>query len=292
MKTRNDFVSNSSSCSFVVAIPSEAQYKFKDFVKDVVKDCIATKYERSEMSKEALDELNAFNARNLEYHLNSSELLFLGTLSVNDKTYTMKRPDPNNEEYANDEESYKYDLEMFERLQKDVKKKNFGKDTGEKLVEVTDDSITVSYPVYARGIAFPSTDMDVFTGHYSWVKDDKDTKENRQHAAKQILELMDFIKNPNDCDLYHFVNTSMYFISKHTIWNTRAMLENKAKLTFEKWEDLDTLEKRLDEGQRLFVIRQNNGGDGWHNDAIYALGGWGAKFGEKATVEILNSECM
>ena len=69
------------------------------------------------------------------------------------------------------------------------------------------------------------------------------------------------------------------------------MLENKADLVFDKWEDLDALEKRLDEGQRLFVIRQNNGGDGWDSDAVYALGGWDCKFGDKAVVEILYSEC-
>lgn len=288
MKTRNDFVSNSSSCSFVVAIPSEAQYKFKDFVKDVVKDCVANKNERSEMSKEELDKLNAFNARNLEYHLNSSELLFLGKLSVNDKTYTMKRPDPNDKEYANDEESYKYELELFECLQKDVKKKSFGKDTGEKLVEATDDSITVSYPVNVSGIAFPSQRIECFTGHYSFLDPTKETKKNRQYAAERIFKLIDFIKNPNDSNyLYYFINTSMYFISKNTIWNTRALLENKAKLIFEKWEDLDVLEKRLDEGQRLFVICQNQGGNGWDNDAIYVLGGWNAKFGEKATVEVI-----
>lgn len=291
MKTRNDFVSNSSSCSFVVAIPSEAQYKFKDFVKDLVKDCAKNKDQEYGMTKEQLQELNEFNARNLDYHLNSSELLFLGTLKVTDSQYTMNRPDPKSEEYAGDDGDYKYDLDMFARLQKDVKRKNFGKDTGEKLVEATDNAITVSYPVYASGIAIPSMDMDGFTGHYSWRDPDKETKEDRKHAADNILRLMNIIKNPEDSDLYHFVNTHTYFISKSTIWNTRALLENKAELTLEKWENLDELEKRLDEGQRLFVIRQNNGGDGWDNDAIYGLGGWDAKFGEKATLEVIYSEC-
>ena len=290
MKTRNDFVSNSSSCSFVVAIPSEAQYKFKDFVKDLVKDCANNKDQEDRMTKEQLQELNEFNARNLDYHLNSSELLFLGTLKVKDGQYTMQNPSMSTKDY-DDIDDFNHECEMFERLQKDVKRKNFGKDTGEKLVEATDNAITVSYPVYASGIAMPSMDMDGFTGHYSWCTPDKETKEDRKHAADNILRLMNVIKNPEDSVLYHFVNTHTYFISKSTIWNTRALLENKAELTFEKWENLDELEKRLDEGQRLFVIRQNNGGDGWDNDAIYGLGGWGAKFGEKAALEVIYSEC-
>ena len=291
MKTRNDFVSNSSSCSFVVAIPSEAQYKFKDFVKDLVKDCAKNKDQEYDMTKEQLQELNEFNARNLDYHLNSSELLFLGTLKVTDSQCTMKNPSMSAKDYDNIDD-FNYVCEMFERLQKDVKRKNFGKDTGEKLVEATDNAITVSYPVYASGIAMPSMDMRGFTSHYSWCTPDKETKEDRKHAADNILRLMNIIKNPEDSDLYHFVNTHTYFISKNTIWNTRALLENNAELTLEKWENLDELEKRLDEGQRLFVIRQNNGGDGWDNNAIYGLGGWDAKFGDKAAVEVLHSECM
>lgn len=291
MKTRNDFVSNSSSCSFVVAIPSEDKYKFKDFVKDIVKDCAADKNEKSEMTKEAVDKLNDFNARNLDYHLNSSELLFLGTLRVNDKQYTVVRPDLNDKKYADGERDYNYDTELFNELQRDIKKKSFGKGTGEKLVEATEDKVTVSYPVYASSIAFPALDMEYFTGHYSFIDPAKETKKDRKHAAEQIINLVNFIKNPEDSDLYHFINTHTYFISKNTIWNTRALLESKADIVFDEWEDLDALEKRLDEGQRLFVIRQNNGGDGWDSDAVYALGGWDCKFGDKATVEVLYSEC-
>ena len=289
MKTRSDFVSNSSSCSFVVAIPSEDKYKFKDFVKDVVKDCASNKDEKSEMTKEAVDKLNAFNARNLDYHLNSSELLFLGTLKVKDQVCTFSLPDA--KDYSDDDAEYQYELDTFSRLQREIKKKNFGKDTGEKLVEASDSKIVLTYPVYASGIAFPSLDMEYFTGHYTFCDPAKETKEDRARAAKSIIKLMELIKNPEDSDLYHFINTHTYFISKNTIWNTRALLENNAKIVFDKWEDLDALEKRLDEGQRLFVIRQNNGGDGWDSDAVYALGGWDAKFGEKADVEVIYTEC-
>ena len=291
MKTRNDFVSNSSSCSFVVAIPSEDKYKFKDFVKDLVADCAKNKDQEYGMTKERLQELNDFNTRNLDYHLNSSELLFLGTLKVNDKQYTVVRPDINDKKYADSEDDYNYDTEMFNELQKDIKKTSFGTDTGEKLVEAAEDKVTVSYPVYANSIAFPALDMEYFTRHYSFIDPAKETKEDRKHAAEQIIKLVNFIKNNEDSGLYHFINTHTYFISKQTIWNTRALLESKADLIFDKWEDLDALEKRLDEGQRLFVIKQNNGGDGWDNDAVYALGGWDCKFGDNAAIEVIYSEC-
>ena len=110
MKTRNDFVSNSSSCSFVVAIPSEDKYKFKDFVNDIVIDFASDKDVKSEMSNEAIDNLNTFNARNLDYHLNSSELLFLGTLKVNNKQYTIVSPDLDDKMYVDSKHDYNYDI--------------------------------------------------------------------------------------------------------------------------------------------------------------------------------------
>lgn len=288
MKTRIDFVSNSSSCSFVVAIQSEDKYKFSDFVKDVVADC--AKAEEDE-DKEWIGKLNAFNARNLDYHLNSSELLFLGALKLADDKYTVKRPSPNDNclDASLDVVDYEYKLDMFTRLQKNVVKPDFGKHTGEKLIEATDDSITISYPAYVGGIAVDSTDMSNITLHYSWSGKES-TSEDRKRTADNIMRIMKTIKNSEDSNLYYFVNTHTYFISKNTIWNTRALLENGAELTFDEWMNLDELEKRLDEGQRLFVIRQNNGGDGWENDAVYALGGWDCKFGEQANVEILYSE--
>lgn len=289
MKTRTDFVSNSSSCSFVIAIPNEEKYKIADFIKDVVADCATSP---DDEDPEFVEKLNAFNTRNLDYHLNSSELLYLGTLKLDDRNYTVNRPNKDDKDYEGDESSYAYDLNMFNRLQKDIKKPNFGKDTGEKLVEATDDAITVSYPVYASSVAVPSMDMHDITLHYTWNDNENSTPEEKKRAYDSIMRIMKTIKDPNDSEIYHFVNTKTYFISKNTIWNTRALLENGAELTFDKWEKLDELEKRLDEGQRLFVIRQNNGGDGWDNDAVYALGGWDCKFGEKAEVEVIYSECM
>jgi hypothetical protein len=41
MKTRNDFVSNSSSCSFVVAV--NGTYSVEDFAKDVAKNTVNNK---------------------------------------------------------------------------------------------------------------------------------------------------------------------------------------------------------------------------------------------------------
>ena len=290
MKTRNDYVSNSSSCSFVVAIENEKLYRFKDFVRDIVKDCSSYSYDE-DMSREQIKKLNEFNSRNLNYHLKSSELLFLGELKIKDHTYQVCHPCEKDKNY-NSVEEYQHDVYMFNSLKKDISNPNFGKDTGEKIVESTETSIAISYPVYASGISMPSTEMEHFTRHYSFCNQSNETSDDRKFAAKSILDLMNHIDNPDDSELHMFINTSTYFISKNTIWNTRAMLENGAKLTFEKWEDLDDFDKRLDNDQRLFVIRQNHGGNGWSNDAVYALGGWNAKFGEKASVEVLHSECM
>ena len=56
-------------------------------------------------------------------------------------------------------------------------------------------------------------------------------------------------------------------------------------------KDLDALQKRIDEGQRLFGLTMNQGGDGMSQDTIYALDGWDSDFNKHANVEILHSEC-
>lgn len=290
MKIRTDFVSNSSSSSYIIAILSEDTYKFKDFVKDIVKSCSASRNKDCAMTKEEIAELNAFNTRNLNYHLNASELLFLGSLKLDDKTYTANHPSTTDKNY-NSKEEYDYDLELFEDLQKDIKKKSFGKITGEKVVEATSTSITVSYPRWVQGIAVSSTSMDSLTGHYCFGGSIKGTKAEKIEAGKRIIELMNMIEDTKHNWLYDFIDTDTYFISKKTIWNTRALLACHAKMSFEKWEDLNALEKRLDEGQRIFSIRQNQSGDGWDNNAIYALGGWNATINKNAQVEVLQSEC-
>ena len=76
MKIRSDYVSNSSSSSFVLVLPKDAE--LKKFIKDIVRSC--TRNPEYDISKEDKKELNDFNRINLEYCMRTYELLFLGEI--------------------------------------------------------------------------------------------------------------------------------------------------------------------------------------------------------------------
>ena len=77
MKIRNDFVSNSSSCSFVIALL--AGFSLNDFVEKTTRGCLRHAEPNEVEFSQKQDE---FNRAVLNYHLRASELLFLGSLRV------------------------------------------------------------------------------------------------------------------------------------------------------------------------------------------------------------------
>ena len=84
MKTRIDFVSNSSSCSFLIATKFDSSHTFDSFVKSVVEQSNETDnsfYDHDE-NKQYMVQNAECNELNLRYHLKSSELLFVGTLHI------------------------------------------------------------------------------------------------------------------------------------------------------------------------------------------------------------------
>lgn len=77
MKIRNDFVSNSSSCSFVIAL--SVGFSLNDFVEKTTRGCLRHAEPNEVEFSQKQDE---FNRAVLNYHLRASELLFLGSLRV------------------------------------------------------------------------------------------------------------------------------------------------------------------------------------------------------------------
>lgn len=82
-----------------------------------------------------------------------------------------------------------------------------------------------------------------------------------------------------------------YQITKNTIKNTRDMIAANMEVVLNDWEDLDKLEKRLNEGQQIFCIHNNYQGDGWDSDAIYSEDGCKLiSVDNDLAMEYLNSE--
>lgn len=78
MKIRSDFVSNSSSCSFIIATTNE---RLKTLPKDIAKACVNKK------SKYHNPELKNINERILDFCFNSFVLGFIGFLKFDNKKY-------------------------------------------------------------------------------------------------------------------------------------------------------------------------------------------------------------
>ena len=153
MKTRNDFVSNSSSCSFVIAL--SAEFSLNDFVEQTAKGCLRhAKPNEAEFSQKQ-DELNRAV---LNYHLRASELLFLGSLRVDNITRKIDMQNNPRE---------------FDRVKCLISAKGYYKnseiisgDGNPKVVSEDENSIILAFTDRVDEIAIKSGEIPYITGEY------------------------------------------------------------------------------------------------------------------------------
>ena len=272
MKTRNDFVSNSSSCSFVIALP--AGFSLNDFVKQAARGCLKHAGPNEAEFSMKQDELNQAV---LNYHLRASELLFLGSLRVND---IMRKIDRQNNPAE------------FDRVKCLI---NAGEYYGNPdVVSEDENSITLAFTDRVEEIAIKSGEIPYITGEYHWDSDYSIDPMKQAIAANKITKFARYYSDYASIDYRAKSNSDTYFISLNTIWNTRALLEAKKDLTLDKWMDLDKLEGMLKDGMKIFKVHVNNGGDGVAEDALYTFGGWEGEdlFNNMMGIDLLYSESM
>lgn len=273
MKTRNDFVSNSSSCSFVVAIPKD--YSIDSFIEDLVNDSVAS---RDDEPEDFVDIVRKSNRRNLDYHLNTTELLFLGRLQINDTIRTFK-----NEE---NEDGYNAYSEMVNCIDDPWLKEH--PEQCDFIVEKRDnDEMTLRFHHFTSGITVSSEMMSYEIGRWSFAKEYTD--EDKKRIAKNIYEYAALTDDNHKFTSWS--QSNLFQVTKNTVMNTRDLIDTGYNVKLDSWEDLDKLEARIANGEKIFHIELANGGDGMSSNTIYGLGGWSANIGDNHAIQFLCSEC-
>ena len=270
MKTRDDFVSNSSSCSFVIAVNSS--FPVNDFISQVCKNCL--KHADDDDDRTFIAKQDEFNNVVLNFHLRASELLYLGELKV-----------------GNVQSVFTKDDEYFQCLKTRIAKYELPFD--ERVIENNDDRIIIETDDIICGMAIPKHDVEHVTMEYHWNNDYTCDIEKQKKAAKEIAR---FAKNYSDTktDYKCRYDSNTYFISRNTVWNTRALIAAGYEVELDEWMDLDKLDSMLQNNDMLFGIRVNNGGDGVDEDALFTFGGWDGEdvFDGISGIEILDSETL
>lgn len=272
MKTRNDFVSNSSSCSFVIALPAE--FSLNDFVEQTTRGCLRHAESNEVEFSMKQDELNQAV---LNYHLRASELLFLGSLRIDDITRKIDRQN---------------DPAEFDRVKCLI---NTGRYYGNPAVVSEDEnSITLAFTDRVDEIVVKSREIPYITNNYHWGNNYSTDLTKQTIAATKITEFAKYYSEYAGIDYKARSNSDTYFISLNTIWNTRALIAAGKDVALDKWMDLDKLEDMLKNGMKIFKVRVNNGGDGVSEDALYTFGGWEGEdlFSNMAGIDLLYSETM
>ena len=300
MKLRNDFVSNSSSCSFVIAINKE--YNLKDFVKDLAEECTNPK---SEYHNKDLAERNK---RILDFCLNTYELAFLGAwkLRTDERVFSRKDIDDlflsrlhkddvsygieeNEKEMLlkKAEEHWKYQLDCIEMAKKPDCDPYFKRLVDRNYID-QEGRLHTFNDVYAVNCIVDSDKMKYQFRRYGYEHDNED--QVVRHRVKQLKKAAEEYAEHEHGNLISYPCIGCYAITLNTIKNTRDLLNSGVKLEFSENLSIDDLEKRIKNGEQIFSIHIGHSGEGYGNYEIYCEDK--AKGLDNISAEILDSEPM
>lgn len=299
MKIRDDFVSNSSSTSYVLAISKN--YDLLDFCRDVACRTVSPgdRYHDKKLLK--------LNEINLAFSLLHYELIYLGEMEVAVVTNKIKHSDipvkMNNYEFTEDDWIYySENIEKWNKIKDNPAHSEYNylkRHSSDSYIE--NDILHLVDHEYIGGIAIDlENDYSVDTysiKRHSFIENDIDngTANVNQIAnyEKNRIKRIECIKKFTR-EFYETGRTgySSYQITMNTIKNTKDLISAGVKIEFNKWENVELLEKRLKAGEKIFMIRNNYSGDGYLSDGIYTEDGSpGIGYDSGIDTEFLTSEC-
>lgn len=280
MKVREDFVSNSSSTSFVLSLSKDRG--LEDLVEEVAKASVNKKYQYHN------DKVECMNYANLLFNLFHYELLFLGSYVARTSEDTIAKRDLPLEVNGccvfdeNDWQIESRNIEMWKKLKDrpddDIEKLSYSFASKDYI-----DGDEVLHKFFDYDACRIAVDMkDHFSLSRNELLEDlvsrgeaseeqlKIYEEGKQVRLQAIREISCQAAKDDTLGECRMKFPRTYQITMNTLKNTHEMVEAGFKLKFEKWEDIDGLEKRLKDGQRLFFIANDCQGSGWSNDAVYS----------------------
>ena len=289
MKARLDFVSNSSSSSFVVACQMQ---HLNAVAKDLARACCNTRDRYHDKS------LAEKNKRVLDFCLHTFQLAFLGELLISTKKETygldffkkmLKQATLEVAEAA--WERYKRDLQKV----KDgtaLKESFIAREYCDDVYDPVTDTAEHFEKTYASEVVV-SNDVMTYNLHHINPSPAPEPENIRQSRVNRLLAMAN-AKHEYEFKKEHYraiEPVEVYQVTRDTIANTRDLIAAGYEVRLEKWQDLDALDARLENGDAMFYVRIANSGDGYGDFYIYCEDGADGLDGVSG-IEILASECM
>ena len=282
MKTRIDFVSNSSSSSFVFAV--NKCYALKDLCKDIAASTISPEDEYHD------DNLEQSNFTKLMFCLSSYQLAWLGSLSIG----THRVVESKRELFD------VYDWMTKEDIDADWKRKvqraKLAKTSPDKVdlwtlkmyknAEIDDvhDEITYDEDILVDAPAVLNSTMEDVFFNASW--------HSKKTSSKRAAKIVEFAKTRWMTNTFDRVD--MFQITKSTVQNTRSLIDAGYSIDFSTFpisKSLEQIERILDTGSKIFCIRVAYSGDGYGDTYIYCEDGANG-LSDVCGIEIFGGECM